>query len=182
MPRIKDPILKVSGAAICGMDLVTAGWIALGGTYDLAQENIDILRGELPDTIVDRIFGFKELLSDDTIAEIISSLDVAAFCEVEKRGIYRALWDIAEVSKAGVEVFIDRIPIRQETVEVCEILDVDPYSLYSGSCFLMACEEGEAAMEAFLDKGIEANVIGRVTEGRDRVIITGSTRRFLSPR
>ena len=40
--------------------------------------------------------------------------------DVTEGGIFGALWEMAEASGVGLEIDLKKIPIRQETVEVCE--------------------------------------------------------------
>ena len=46
---------------------------------------------------------------------------------------------------------------------------------------LMATENGAALVEALQRSGIEATLIGKATEGNDRVIMREEERRFLEP-
>lgn len=163
------------------MELVATKWIALEGSCLLAVDNEDFLRTQLPKSIMDRIMGFSDLLNTEHEREVFKKFDSIAFCEAKEGGIYRALWDMGETFNLGIEAHIDRIPIRQETIEMCEILDVDPYKLTSGGCMLAACEDGEGLVSALSDAGIFSFVIGCVTAGKDRVIITGDKKRFISP-
>ncbi len=174
--------LPVFGTAACGMSLVLTKWVALSGTLELLSSYGDVLREALPHTLIDRTYSFSKHLSVERDIEVASRSGVASFCKTGAGGIYHALWDLAAEADAGVEVYMDRIPIRQETVEICEVLDVDPYGLDCRGCLLMACEKPQPLCEELFSSGIEACVIGDVTDSRDRVIITGGTRRFLSPR
>lgn len=193
-PVVNQPVLSVTGVGKCkkgrvistggarpGMELVATKWIALEGTLIITREKEKELRRALSDSIVDRILGFSKLLSVRREGELGASLGVAAMHDVTEGGIYGALWEMAEASGVGVEVDISRIPIRQETIEVCEYFDIDPYKLISSGCMLVATTDGEAYVRGLHDMGLEGSIIGRVTEGRDRVIITGGVRRFLTP-
>ena len=42
---------------------------------------------------------------------------------------------MAEASQVGLEMDFTKVPIRQETIEICEIFDVNPYKLQSGNYF-----------------------------------------------
>ena len=71
--------------------------------------------------------------------------------------------------------------IRQETVEICEYFDVNPYGLISSGAMLMATEDGESLVKDLCEAGIPATVIGKAVAGNDRVIIREDERRFLEP-
>ena len=88
---------------------------------------------------------------------------------------------MAELSGVGLEIDLKKIPIRQETVEICNFLDLNPYELVSGGSLLIAAENGNDLVEAMEKTGIRAAVIGKTTDGNDRVIRNGEEKRFLEP-
>ena len=96
-------------------------------------------------------------------------------------GIFGALWEMGAASGVGIVADLDKIPIRQETIELCEVFDINPYLLISSGCMLIGCENGNLLVERLQDAGIPAAVIGRATEGNDRVIRSGEETRFLEP-
>lgn len=49
---------------------------------------------------------------------------------------------------------LKKIPIRQETVEICEYFDVNPYGLISSGMMLMASADGNALVLALQEAGI----------------------------
>ena len=72
------------------------------------------------------------------------------------------------------------IPIRQETVEICEYYDLNPYELLSGGALLMAAENGKKLVEALQGEGIPAFVIGKTNAGNDKVVINRDEVRYLT--
>ena len=101
--------------------------------------------------------------------------------DVTEGGIFGALWEMGAASGVGIVADLDKIPIRQETIELCEVFDINPYLLISSGCMLIGCENGNLLVERLQDAGIPAAVIGRATEGNDRVIRSGEETRFLEP-
>ena len=63
---------------------------------------------------------------------------------VGEGGVKAALWEMAKVLECGVDVNLKALPIRQETVEICEYLGVNPYQLSSTGSLLITAPEGEA--------------------------------------
>ena len=96
-------------------------------------------------------------------------------------GIFGALWEMAEASGVGLEIDLKKIPIRQETVEVCEFFGVNPYLLISSGCMLMAAQDGNHLVRELEKAGIKATIIGKATAGNDRVLLNEDERRFLEP-
>ena len=65
------------------------------------------------------------------------------------------------------------MPIRQETIEICEILDVNPYKLLSGGSILMGIHGGDAFVQQLRREGIMAAVIGQTDSGNNRLLYSG---------
>ena len=74
---------------------------------------------------------------------------------------------------------LKKIPVKQETIEICEYYDINPYYLYSAGAMLAGTDNGEALVAELAAAGIPAVVIGRVTDGKDRIIRNGEDVRFL---
>ena len=114
-------------------------------------------------------------------AKIALQHGVHAMHDVTEGGIFGALWEMGAASGVGIVADLDKIPIRQETIELCEVFDINPYLLISSGCMLIGCENGNLLVERLQEAGIPAAVIGRATEGNDRVIRSGEETRFLEP-
>ena len=88
-------------------------------------------------------------------------------------GIFTALWNFSGVYGAGIDVDMQRIPMRQVTVEICELYGLNPYRLLCADCFLFAAQGGLRLAESLREAGIEAALIGSITEGTARQIRSG---------
>ena len=97
----------------------------------------------------------------------------------ENGGILSGLWKMAEASGVGMDVDLRRIPIRQETIEVCERLDVDPYKLEAKGSVLIGTAQGDALVRELEAHGIHAAVIGYADNGNDRLLHSGEITRYL---
>ena len=60
-------------------------------------------------------------------AALAGKSDAIFMTSLSKGGIYKALWDIGEKCGTGLTVELKSIPIKQETVEICEVFDINPY-------------------------------------------------------
>lgn len=54
---------------------------------------------------------------------------------------------MAEASEVGLEADFRKVPIRQETIEVCEIFDLNPYKLQADGAVLIGIRGGEALVQ-----------------------------------
>ena len=106
---------------------------------------------------------------------------VTAMHDVTEGGIYGALWEVAESTGVGLEIDLKKIPIRQETIEICEFFELNPYELISSGSLLMVTDDGLGLVRNLEKEGIPAAVIGRICEGNDRVVINDDEKRFLEP-
>ena len=179
--KAKRGCLVTTAGAEPGMDIVLTKWIGIEGTTILAKEREEELKERFPESFVDAAISFQQYLSVVPEAAVAVKSGVRAMHDVTEGGIYGALWEMAEASGVGLEIDLKKIPIRQETVEICEYFDINPYGLISSGAMLMATENGAALVEALQRSGIEATFIGKATEGNDRVIMREEERRFLEP-
>lgn len=163
-----------------GQELIVTKWIALDGTAKIANVYEKELKKRFPASLVDLAKRFADLrcVSDETrIADCFAD---CARQELSRGGIFTALWETAEQSRVGLEIDLRKIPIRQETVELCEYFDVNPYYLCSEGSLLIGTEQSGMLTEALAEAGIPAAVIGRVTSGKQRLIHNGENVSYLN--
>ena len=176
----KGSLISTAGAR-AGMDIVVSKWVGIEGTMIFAKEKEAELKEHFPADFVDTAIGFDRYLSVVPEAAVAVKSGVAAMHDVTEGGLFGALWEMAEASGVGLEIDLKKIPIRQETVEICEYFDVNPYGLISSGMMLMASEDGNALVHALAEANIPATVIEKATEGNGRVIVRDEERRFLEP-
>jgi hydrogenase maturation factor len=176
----KDKVISTGGLR-AGQELVVTKWIGLEGTSILAKEYEERLKQKLPAEILKRAQEFDRCLSVVEDAKAAMTAGVSAMHDVTEGGIFGALWEIAEASGVGLEVDLKKIPIRQETIEVCECFDINPYLLISSGSMLIGTDHGSRLVTELEKAGIHAAVIGYATEGKDRIVLNGEEKRFLEP-
>ena len=112
-------------------------------------------------------------------AAVAMNTGAKALHDVSEGGIFAALWELAESASVGLEIDIKKIPIKQESVEICEFFDINPYKIASGGCLLIATEDGNLMVRELEKAGIHAVVIGKATDSNDRVLLNEDECRFL---
>ena len=200
----------VSGAAgkrsFAGWDIVMSKYAGIEGTAMLAAEMRAKLADKFSEFFVKEAGGFTSMLSVRPEAVATQSIiPEAVMMNASEGGIYAALWKLADKCGAGITVDLKKIPVRQETIEISNYFDFDPYMMESAGSLLMAVPEGrgEELVQALADGSlgagcnlnnngkngqnsgktefrIPAAVIGKMTAGNDKVIINGDDRRFLT--
>lgn len=162
-----------------GQDIVMSKWAALEGTAILAERYADRLAARYPLHMIEAAAEFSQYLSIKEEAALAAEYGATAVHDVSGGGVFAALWELAENADTGLIVDLKKIPVRQETVEVCEFFGISLYELLSGGSLLMTAENGEALVQALNEAHIEAAVIGRLTDNKDRVVINEEEKRFL---
>ena len=160
-------------------DIVLSKWIGLEGTAILAARGRDKLRSVYPAYLAEEAAGYDRYLSIIPEAAVAVKSGVCAMHDASEGGILAALWELAEKAGVGLTIDLKKLPIRQETVEVCEAMEVNPYELMSGGCLIMTAEDGAGLVEALLAEGIPATIVGRTTDSRDRLILSGDEVRYM---
>lgn len=163
-----------------GQDLVAAGYVGLKGTAVAAAEKEPLLLTRFSRPFVD---GCKtaERHCKSSKEQILTLAPGCTDCQAAgEGGVLAALWDFLEENGMGCDVELRSFPILQETVEVCEIFDLNPYRLKSEGCFLLAVDNGGDAVRALTAEGIRAAVIGKVAEGPGKRIHNGEIHSFLN--
>ena len=176
----KDAFVSTSGLRP-GDELVMTKWAGLEGTAIIAAEKKEKLLETLPGELVDTAAAFSQYLSVVQEASVAAGLGASAMHDVTEGGIFGALWEMGEASNVGITAELMKIPIRQETIEVCEVFDINPYRMMSSGSLLIGCANGNLMVRELEANGISAAVIGRATATNDRVIENTYETRFLEP-
>jgi hydrogenase maturation factor len=179
--KVKKDCLVSTGGMQPGDDLVMTKWAGLEGTGIIVQEKREELSARLPQELLDAAEKLGQEISVIPEAAVGVQHGVTAMHDVTEGGIFGALWEMGEASGTGLTVDLEKIPIRQETIEICEFYDINPYMLISSGSMLMATPKGNLLVEQLQEKGIAAAVIGRAVEGHDRIVRSGEEKRFLEP-
>lgn len=167
--------------ALADKDIVMTKWAGLAGTALIAREKRTELLTRYPAYFIDDAIALERQLSVVPEAATAGKSGVLAMHDASRGGIFAALWELAEYAGVGLHVQLKAIPIRQESVEICNFFDVNPYELVAGGSLLLIAEHGHDLVRALAEEQIPAAVIGRTDSSNDRVVINGEERRFLEP-
>lgn len=189
---VKEPLVVVTAMGVVdiskmlhsskvrpGMDIIATKWVGLEGTAILAKEKEEALCSRYSKPFIERAKTFLQMMSVVDEAAVAMQSGASAMHDVSEGGIFGALWELAQSAGVGLEIDIKKIPIRQETIEICEFFDMNPYKILSGGCMLIAAEDGNRVVRELEKNNIHAVIIGKATDGNDRVLINEDERRFL---
>jgi hydrogenase maturation factor len=187
--RIKEPVISVTAiGSRKEKDLpeVKAGWdilltrpIALSGTAILAKEKEEELKKRYPSRYIEEAKVFdRDLILLPEAATAMKSFPCRMF-SVTEGGIFGCLWEAARIAGVGLEIELKKIPIRQESIEICDFLGINPYELMSDGTMLVMTPDGEGYKEALSGEGIEAVLIGTTKANNDKIIVNDDEVRYI---
>lgn len=162
-----------------GQDILLTKWIGLAGTSVLAKAEQEKLEKRLPAYIVDNGISMEKDISVLAESRIAMEVGALGMHDVSRGGVFAALWELAEKGNIGIEVDLKKIPVRQETIEICEVLSVNPYELYGAGALLIVSDKGNQILHELEKSQIPAAIIGKITEENGKVILNGEETRYL---
>lgn len=184
---IKENIEELEKPVVTpGMDVVMVGSVGIGAALSLAKKYESVLRDKFSSSFVDGVFELEMISSTDKYLkmaqEFLTSVDEKALVyEIGSEGTFAGLYEASKFMGKGIEVEISNIPVWQEVVEVAEVFDVNPYKADGTGALIIVCNRGADMVKCFLDEGILASVIGKVTDNNDKVARNGDEVRYLEP-
>lgn len=171
---------EVTGLLKEGDDLVIIGDIALAGTALIVEKENEFLRQFFSEGFLwdawrsPSLYGASKNI---TAQQYVMEMD--AFYHLGTGGVLAGLWKVAEASEMGLFADLRKIPVRQETIEICERFDLNSYKLFSEGSILVGTLKGEELVQYCSDQGIPAAVIGKAVKGNDRILRSGENVRYL---
>ena len=176
----RSELIKTSGAKP-GQEIVMTKWAGLEGTAIIATAKEQELLTKYTQSFINGAKRFIDYISVVPDSIIAKNVGVTSMHDVTEGGIFGALWELGAASNVGLEVDLRKILLKQETVEICEFYDINPYLLISSGCMLIITDKANELVENLCKNGITSSVIGRITTGNDRVVINEDERRYLEP-
>lgn len=173
--------LLFSGNAKPNQDVVMTKWLGLEGTSLITEAKFSELEKRYPLNLLETAKSFERYLSIIPEAATAVLSGVSAMQVIREGGVFGALWELAQSSGVGLVIDLKKIPVKQETIEVCEYFDINPYKMLSGGSLLIATDRGTDLVSRLHQEGISATIIGKITQGNDRIITNEDEVRYLEP-
>lgn len=162
---------------IPGTEIILCGYTGLEGTLRLVDEAEADLRTRFTPSFIEKTKRCKESLI--LPEQILKLPEEAESRQCGDGGVLCGLWELAEVEKIGFEIDFSKLALKQETVEICEFFQLNPYLLTSAGSYLVLTEHGEEALEILKNAGVPAVRIGFVKEQNARTLVNGEETRYL---
>ncbi len=169
------------------MDIVMTKWVGLYGGAILATLKEEELITRYPQSYIQKAAGYMEhtsLMPELSVMEAAVAEHpgyIMAAHDVSNGGVFGALWQLLSACNCGARMFVDKMPVKQEIIEVSEFFDINPYMMNGQGSLLLVTDRGEELVDAFCNAGVMANVIGTTMRNKDRVVMVGDEERYLVP-
>jgi hydrogenase expression/formation protein HypE len=170
-----------TGDAKIGDDVLLSKGLCIEGTSIIARERGNDLRAMgVPRDFIERAQNF---LYDPGIS-IIKEAHVACHAgrvhsmhDVTEGGLANGLHEIAMTAKAEVVVEKSRIPVYEESRQICEAFNLDPLGVIGSGALLIIAPPGEAdkILDQTAQEGVPISRIGRIEKGPASVHMISST-------
>lgn len=160
-------------------DVVLAGTVAMAGSGILAVTQEAELLKKFSSPFIKQAQDLLLQLSVKKAAQIACRNGAILGCSLGEGGVFAGLWHFGAMHGAGISVDLRAIPIRQETVEICECFRLNPYQLLSTGAILLSTLNGSDLVETLRGEGVEAELIGTIREGNDRIVCNDTETRYL---
>lgn len=177
----EECICKYKESIKPGHDIVMTKAAGLEGTALLAEEHEEEFMRRFTSLYINNAKAFINEISIVNEAAVAIKHGVAAMHDMSEGGVFGALWELGEAGNHGLKVDLRKINIRQETIELTNHLNINPYLMPSSGSLLMVTQDGLGLVSKLEEAGIEACIIGKITEDNDRIIVNEDEKRFLEP-
>lgn len=172
-------VMQSADKELAGYGIVVSKWIGLEGSTMLVHHREKEVSKRLPDTMIERLKGFGKYLSIIPEAATAVESGVSIMHDVRGGGIFGALWELSQRVGTGLEIDLKKIPVKQETIELCEKLHINPYELLSGGALLMCTDNPAVLLDNLNKQGIPATLIGSLAKHNDKVVYNDGEVRHL---
>lgn len=157
-----------SGGAKVGDQIIMTKGVAIEGTGVLAHDfERTLLEKGLSQKLIRRgkKFIYKTSILDEAkyLLKKYSNY-ITSMHDPTEGGVFSGLHEVADASGVGFKIYFDKINISRETLEICNVLNIDPYKLLgSGALIITASPEvSNKIIKELRMKGIWADIIGNI--------------------
>ncbi len=165
----KNGFLSTRGA-LPGDYLYVSKALALEGTAILSREFEEELIPLLGEEIVHRGASFLKEISVMKEGILARKAGAHALHDITEGGVMAGVWEMMQASGVGVVLEVESLPLRPETMLICQALEADPFYLLSSGAMLIACPPEKDLPGVFSKSGIELTKIGEIISSKKMLL------------
>jgi len=176
-----------SGGSKPGDKLILTKGAGIEGTAILSFEAYNQLRKKMDESLLRSAVKFYDKIS--VVKDAVLAFNVGgvnAMHDPTEGGIAGGIHEMADAANLGVKVFEDNIPMAQETLEICNLFQIDPLQLISSGALLISANPHSAdeILEELRSHKVQAAVIGEFLEDpKKRLLVSpdGTIKELIRP-
>lgn len=169
--KVKKDRMVTSSSARPGDMIVLTKYAGMEGTAIIAHDMQKELNTFLDRESIKEAQSYIERISVLKEGLLAANEGASAMHDVTEGGVLGAVWEICEASGVGAEIYSEKIPVTEITLNICKHYGINPYKLISSGCMLIIIKDAARLVELLKEAGVEASVIGKITEEKTRKLI-----------
>ncbi|HVP58727.1 MAG TPA: AIR synthase family protein [bacterium] len=179
------------GMAQPGDTIVVTKGAAIEATGIFACAFPETIRQHLGETVLregQEIF-FKMSTVDDAITAAgigVREQGITAMHDATECGVIGGLFEIAQASRTGIAVDVDKVPVPRAAGAICKHFGMDPLTSISEGTLLIAVKQrkAETLLATLRARGIQAEAVGEILARKEgfRMIQDGQSKPLEHPR
>lgn len=174
----KYPVNPEESKILPGQDILVTGYMGQLGADIMSRFERDRMSSRLPEPFMDKaLTGTEAYKRFCALADFLSvpenwdTYGITYSAVISESGMYKNLYDLGKVSGIGFTVNYPEVPIKQATVEFCEIVEADPWEMFTGNSVIIVCDRGPALKRKIEEQtGCNCELCGYMTKGKDKFI------------
>lgn len=179
----KSEVLK-STDIVPGDLVVMTKYAGIEGTAIIASDLEDKLTGVISE---EHIAEGKAMTKDLSVLKeglLGGKMGAKYMHDITEGGVLGAIWETAISNGVGVRIVEEQIPLKNSTKAIAQAVNIDPLRLISSGSMIVVMEESDAKLyiEKLKQEGIDASVIGTVTEAGMKLESGGVEKEIESPK
>lgn len=159
----KNSAISTSGAKV-GDSIIITKKLCLEGTSILVNDFYDKCKKVLTEEEINIAKSYVESISVVKEGKIAGDHRANSMHDITEGGALGALWEMAKASNVGFKVYKEKMPISNITKKLCDEFGIDPLKFISSGSMVITAENGEELVKKMAESGIEATIIGCITE------------------
>lgn len=178
-PAVKQPVIvstaigkAPSGTSQSGDNMEPGDYImmtksvGLEGTGIIACDYEQRLGSVMSEAEIKRAKSFLNLVSVVREGVAAGSVGTHGMHDITEGGILGAVWEMCQISHKGAQLWLEEIPIEQETDKICDMFGINPLRLISSGSMviIVPSSKKEDMIAAMNEAGVSCSVIGRIEE------------------
>jgi hydrogenase maturation factor len=180
----KKGMYVTAAGAKANDDLILTKTAGIEGTAILATDRTEQLEKVLDQHTIQRAKQFYRRISIVKEALIAFKIPgIHAMHDPTEGGVAGAIYEMADASNLGANVFREKVKIQPETQKICDFFEIDPLRLVASGSLLIASAPGSSRkiIWELRKNAIPAEIIGKfLSSPKERFITCGRTEELLA--